>query len=97
MDNWRSKHEYRVWRREVLKRDKVCVICGNNKRRHVHHIHHSKFFEKLRFNINNGVCLCAGCHSQYHNNFVGNYTMSCDAYSFENFKCLMKYAKTLKR
>jgi hypothetical protein len=33
MANWRKTREYRVWRAQVIRRDKCCVICGNIKGR----------------------------------------------------------------
>lgn len=95
MIKWRNTSDYRKWRIAVIRRDKVCMVCGNRKHRQAHHINHATYFKELRFVPSNGVCLCNKCHSQYHNNFVGNYRKKCDSYSFNNFKDLMKYSKTI--
>jgi len=93
MRRWRDTREYRIWRIEVIRRDKICQICGSRRRRQAHHINHATYFKELRFVVSNGVCLCSKCHSHYHNDFVGNYRKKCDRYSYDNFVQLTNYFK----
>ena len=96
MSNWRQTREYRLWRVRVIRRDKVCQICGERKMRHAHHVNHASYFPNMRFDIQNGVCLCVKCHSQYHNNFHRNTRVKCTEYDFKNFVALTGYIKDLK-
>ncbi len=85
MSTWRSSREYRVWRAQVIMRDKRCVICNSIKSRHAHHVNHATYFIDQRFDVNNGVTLCSGCHMNYHCNFHRSYRTKCDEYNFMNF------------
>jgi hypothetical protein len=87
--NWRKTRDYRIWRVAVLRRDKKCVICGSMKGRHAHHIHGATFFPELRFEEDNGVCLCAVCHMNFHCNFKRSYREKCDMDDFLNFETLL--------
>ncbi len=71
--NWRNTRLYRIWRMLVIRRDKVCQICGSNKKRHAHHLNHATFFPEQRFDPENGICLCLHCHSIVHNKFHVGY------------------------
>lgn len=55
---------YRIWREAVFKRDdwtcQNCKIRGGEL--HPHHIKPFAYFPELRFEISNGVTLCAKCH-----------------------------------
>lgn len=93
MSNWRKSREYRIWRVLVIRRDKACAICGSNQHRHAHHIESAAYNIDLRFDPDNGVCLCSKCHTQYHTNFNRSYRIKTTRYNFENFKSLMSYAK----
>lgn len=64
--NNRGSREYLVWRRKVLKRDKICQKCGNIENLHAHHIKSYRWFEKLRLDVNNGLALCKICHLKAH-------------------------------
>lgn len=91
--SWRSSREYRLWRVSVIRRDKVCVVCDSRKNRHAHHINSASYFPLERYDIENGVCLCSGCHVQYHTNFNRSYRVKTDRYNFENFMSFIKYLK----
>jgi len=93
--DWRKTRDYRIWRVIVIRRDKVCQICGSNKKRHAHHIESGAYNKELRFEPINGVCLCSRCHSQYHNNFNRSYRVKTTKYNLENFKSLMAYARSI--
>lgn len=54
-----------VWRRAVLNRDGwKCLKCGCKSKRNlnVHHIRPWAKFPCLRYDINNGICVCKKCH-----------------------------------
>lgn len=60
--------EYKLWRKAVFERDNyTCQICGaTDKKLNAHHI---KRFAKdfaNRFNVENGMTLCAECHRKVH-------------------------------
>ena len=57
---------YDEWRKEVLSRDKHCVVCGGDKHLHVHHLYGYKEYPDLRVDVNNGVTVCKFCHERYH-------------------------------
>lgn len=64
--DWDSP-EYRFWRRKVRRRDKyTCQMpkCGSKKSLKVHHILTWAKFPSLRFDIDNGICLCRSCHDK---------------------------------
>ena len=90
--NWRASREYRLWRVLVIRRDKVCQVCGSRQNRHAHHIESASYNKELRFVVDNGVCLCKNCHTQYHTNFNRSYRVKTTRYNFENFISLMRYA-----
>lgn len=57
------------WKQEVLKRDNhTCQDCGAIEGLHVHHISHWANDIYNRINIDNGITLCASCHSKKHPN-----------------------------
>jgi 5-methylcytosine-specific restriction endonuclease McrA len=95
MAKWRHTTEYRQWRVSVIRRDKVCQVCHVRKSRQAHHINHATYFIEQRFDVKNGVCLCQKCHSQFHNNFIGNTRKMCRLYDYLNFIDLIKYIKGL--
>ena len=63
--------EYKVWRKEVLKRDNFkCVgydghYCGK-KAKHAHHIYPVKTHPDLALDPDNGISLCEECHKYIH-------------------------------
>ena len=93
--NWHHSKEYRVWRIGVIRRDKVCVVCGTRKSRQAHHINHGTYFPEQRYDLDNGITLCRNCHSRFHNDFVGSYRRKCTKYQFDNFMQLVGYFKEL--
>lgn len=65
----RQNEQYSEWRMEVLHRDDfTCQDCGIRGGKLV--AHHIKFFSEypeLRYDVDNGVTMCRGCHSRFHN------------------------------
>jgi len=88
--NWRNSREYRIWRALVIRRDVRCVACGSIKNRHAHHKNSAIYFPEERFNVDNGVCLCSKCHTDFHTNFKRSYRVKATEYDFENFMTLIK-------
>lgn len=65
----RISDEYKKWRREVKEKYKyVCVVCDETKSSHMiaHHLDGYHWCIEKRTDINNGVCLCEGCHNNFH-------------------------------
>ncbi len=76
----RSSARYKKWRKEILKRDKICIDCNSNKNLRAHHI--IPFYEimfkhrvttygralkcKQLWDLNNGELLCKQCHQKHH-------------------------------
>lgn len=66
-----SDPEYKKWRTAVRKRDNgVCKWpnCNSKKHIHVHHIMKWSEYPTLRYDINNGICLCRNHHKMINNN-----------------------------
>jgi len=93
--NWRNTRDYRIWRVQVIRRDKVCKICGSNKDRNAHHLNSASYFPDERFDIENGVTLCSKCHMNFHNNFKKSYKTKCTKYDYNNFTVLADYFQTI--
>ncbi len=62
----RNNYKYREWRKEVISRDKKCVICNSKSNLQAHHIKSFAQFPLLRFNLENGITMCEVCHRKYH-------------------------------
>ncbi len=55
-----------IWSKAIRERDKVCQMVGcNNVSEHSHHIF-SRKIKSLRYNLLNGIGLCAECHDYAH-------------------------------
>lgn len=86
--------EYKAWCKKVYRRDKFkCVCCGKKGWLNAHHLNGWNWAVHERFDVNNGVTLCAGlgsCHNLFHDMYgKGNNNI----YQFEAF--LVMYNKTL--
>lgn len=65
----RGSKEYHRWQRAIYKIfDKTCANCGSVDRVVAHHIIGVHDDVTLRFEIDNGVCLCNKCHKLIHKN-----------------------------
>lgn len=93
--DWRASREYRVWRAGVIRRDTRCMVCDSLQDRHAHHLNSASYFPDERFNVSNGVCLCQGCHTQYHTNFNKSYRVKTTEDNFKNFLSFVGYLKSI--
>lgn len=61
---------YIKWRNSIYERDEYkCTICGSKENIQAHHIVPWKESEELRFDINNGKCVCHSCHCKIEPRF----------------------------
>jgi len=56
----------RKWRRDIIKRDGMCMQCNSLEMLQAHHIVSWKDNEFLRFELSNGIALCKSCHIKLH-------------------------------
>ena len=89
--DWRRTRKYRIWRVQVIRRDKVCAVCGSVKRRQAHHKNSGAYFADERFNVENGITLCSSCHTKYHCDYHRSFREKCTSYDFDNFMSLSVY------
>lgn len=82
---WRNTREYRIWRANVIRRDKRCIVCGARNHRQAHHINSAKYHKDQRFLVENGVTLCRKCHTSLHCDMVGSFRMKCTEDDFNRF------------
>ena len=52
----------KIWSTHVRLRDKECQICGRTERLQAHHLFSKQFYKALRYDITNGITVCASCH-----------------------------------
>jgi hypothetical protein len=87
------------WKAAVNARDNfTCQHCANSAEIHAHHIlPWSKSLEH-RFNVNNGITLCAGCHDAFHGKHRGEETAEtlCAFFSFNLDTIKQKLTKPKK-
>lgn len=62
--------EHKKWAKKVYKKyDYKCCFCGKTHTKlNAHHLNGIHWFEKEKYNIDNGICLCSSCHTKYHTN-----------------------------
>lgn len=66
----RRTYEYRMFLRNVLKRDNyTCQCCGSNDNLEVHHLDAYNWCIEKRTDIDNGVTLCNYCHIIFHKKY----------------------------
>lgn len=59
--------QYKQWVKDVKrKHNNECDVCSGSKRLVAHHIKNYLDNPDLRFNVDNGVCLCKACHTKFH-------------------------------
>jgi 5-methylcytosine-specific restriction protein A len=72
-----ASSEWRAVRRRVLARDGyLCTNCGQDckgdRTRHLHHLKPWAEYPELRFDVDNIVTLCRGCHHDEHRKEVSH-------------------------
>jgi hypothetical protein len=67
----------------LSKANYICIICGNGGYMNAHHKNGWHWAIDERFDINNLVCLCHGCHSQFHKEYGNKNNIK---QQFEEFK-----------
>lgn len=72
----RSSKEYEQWRDTVYSKDwytcQCCGAYGNDIEKNAHHIKNFSEYDDIKYDVANGMCLCANCHhiknvDSYHN------------------------------
>ena len=66
-----SDPQYKQWRASIRKRDNSkCQWpnCNSSYKIHAHHIMPWSSFPSLRYDVNNGICLCKSHHDLIKNN-----------------------------
>ena len=70
-EHTRTSAEYTRWKNAVLTRDNyTCQMCGSENDVITHHIipwRVCKDDDDLRYDVDNGICLCPKCHFKVHN------------------------------
>jgi len=89
MSNAHDNKKYRIWRTEIIRRDKRCLICDSIKNRTAHHIDSSAYFPEERYDVENGVCLCRFHHTMYHTSYNTSFRKKVDKKNFCNFLEMM--------
>ena len=75
----RKGEKYNRFISDCLKRDnKTCQNCGSTTNIHVHHIVNISSNNELVTNVDNGICLCKQCHTDFHVNFNGGFKEPCN-------------------
>ncbi|HET6243699.1 MAG TPA: HNH endonuclease [Bacteroidia bacterium] len=63
----RNDKGYAKWKEEVIKRFKnQCCVCYSKERLVAHHLYSYKYYQELRTDLNNGVCICSTCHELFN-------------------------------
>ena len=67
----RTGDDYAVWRTSVFNRDAfACQKCGQvGGRLRAHHMDCFSDFPEKRMDVNNGIALCASCHTKLHREY----------------------------
>lgn len=64
------KYNSSNWNKAVKERDKyTCQRCGAilvGRQAHAHHKIPAWFMPELKYDLDNGICLCNSCHKQIH-------------------------------
>lgn len=64
---FRGSNEWKKLRKEIINRDKHCLICGSTNKLEAHHIIPLDIMWDLRNDKSNIITLCKHHHSQVHN------------------------------
>ena len=82
----RKSGENRAWKASVKEHfGSHCFLCGSTENIHVHHVESFREHPELRYNVQNGVCLCKKCHFNYHILFLGGVHVPATKESFTRY------------
>ena len=57
----------KLFKETILARyNATCEVCGGKWKVTAHHYYYRSSAGHLRYNLNNGICLCGFCHSKLH-------------------------------
>lgn len=60
---WRLSKEYKLWKLQVLEiHNHTCTECGTHDNLQAHHVKQASKHPELRYDVNNGKCVCFSCH-----------------------------------
>ncbi len=64
----RQSVEGKAWTYDILSKSSfTCTKCSQRGGKlHAHHLNGFNLFPDLRFDLDNGVCLCESCHDKFH-------------------------------
>ena len=73
-DSMRHRREYKNWRTAVYERDNyTCQCCGaHGGKLNAHHLNQFADYAELRYDVDNGITLCADCHESTKNGSFHN-------------------------
>jgi hypothetical protein len=80
----RTNIKAKIWRKEVYERDNyTCKCCGKVGRKlNAHHIFNWADFPKKRYELSNGITLCAKCHNLFHSLYGKKANTDCQMLEF---------------
>ena len=62
-----QKNDLFYWAREVrMQYNYHCVYCDTTRHLSAHHIFLKSKYKGLKYNLNNGILMCAKCHIELH-------------------------------
>lgn len=94
--NFRNTKKYKRWTKKIVKKAGKCLLCNEKDNLHAHHLNSAEYFPEERFLLENGVCLCKKCHTNYHTNYNRSFRVKTTKKNFINFLTLVIYLKTLE-
>jgi len=83
-----NRNRITAWRKKIYKKfNHMCQVCNSEisgfRKKIAHHYESYAKNKKLRYDLDNGVCLCEDCHIKFHKQYgFGNNTKQ----QFLNFK-----------
>lgn len=80
---------YQRWRKKIVSAGK-CDVCGSKQKLAAHHLNNFADHPELRTDINNGVCLCAKCHIEFHKVYSKKYNTKEQYLAFKENKDVRK-------